>query len=236
MKKIASLLFLMLFTANVSAHQSSEQDHIKVVGVGEIEKEPDQAILNISIEARKPNLIAAKKSADEKYSAVLAIIKKTGIANKAIKGTRINAQSEYEWRNNARIYKGELVSRSLSITVDDLDIVSQLMQDIVEGGVSRIDGLQTGFKDPKFLQELALAAAADDARHKAGFLAKRLGRDLGKAYSITEQNINAARSVRKGVEMAMPRASAARMAAPAPQEMFGSQKVQATVNVSFGLL
>ena len=237
MKTIVSLLFLMLFTANVSAHQPVEQDHVKVVGVGEVEKEPDQATLNISIEAKEPDLVTAKKVADEKYSAVLEVIKKAGIADKNIKATRISAHPEYEWRNNARIYKGERVSRSLAVTIDDLDIVSQLMQDIVEGGVSRIDGMQTGFKDPKALQELALAAAADDARHKAEFLAKRLGRDLGDAYSISEHNVNAARNVNRPMAMSADMAVSSRaMAAPPPQEMFGSQKVKATVNVSFGLL
>ena len=110
------------------------------------------------------------------------------------------------------------------------------MQDIVEGGVSRIDGLQTGFKDPKSLQELALGAAADDARSKAEFLAKRLGRDLGDAYSITEQNVNAARPVHRGMAMEMSSSAPRTAMAPPPQEMFGSQKVRATVNVSFGLL
>jgi len=237
MKSLASLLFLVLLTVNVYAHEPIEQDHVKVVGVGEVEKEPDQATLNISIEAKEPDLITAKKVADDKYRKVLEVIKKAGIADKHIKATRINAQPEYEWRNNSRIYKGERVSRSLAVTIEDLDLVSKLMQDVIEGGVSRIDGMQTGFKDPKALQELALAAAADDAKHKAEFLAKRLGRNLGDAYSITEHNVNAARPVHRGMAMSADMAVSARAAAPPPpDEMFGSQKVRATVNVSFGLL
>lgn len=236
MKKLISLLFLMLFATGIAAHEPAEQDHVKVVGVGEIEKEPDQATLNITIEAKEPNLITAKKVADDKYRLVLEVIQKAGIADKDIKATRISAQPIYEWQNNTRVYKGELVSRSLAVTIDDLDSVSQLMQSVVEGGVSRIDGLQTGFKDPKALQELALAAAADDARHKAEFLAKRLNRNLGAAYSITENNVNAARPVHRAMAMDSGMAASSRMAAPPPQEMFGSQKVRATVNVSFGLL
>jgi len=236
MKALASLLFMILLTANLSAHELVEQDHVKVVGVGEVEKEPDQATLNISIEAKEPDLITAKKVADDKYRTVLAVINKAGIADKDIKATRINAQPEYEWRNNTRIYKGERVSRSLAVTINDLDLVSQLMQGIIEGGVSRIDGMQTGFKDPKALQELALAAAADDAKHKAEFLAKRLGRNLGDAYSITEHNVNAARPVHRGMAMSADMAGTARAMTPPPDEKFGSQKVRATVNVSFGLL
>ena len=235
MKYVANLLFLMMLTSNVFAHQAVEQDHVKVVGIGVVDQEPDQATLNITIESKEPNLLAAKKVADEKYTSVLKVIEASGISEKDIKATRIEANSVYEWKNNARIYKGERVSRSLAITINDLDKVSPLMQSIVESGVSSINGLQTGFKDLKALQNLALGAAADDARTKAEFLAKRLGRDLGDAYSITENNRGAGQPVFHEMASRMG-ANVAAMSAPAPREMFGSQKVEATVSVSFNLL
>lgn len=235
MKYVKSLLFFLLLTTCVSAHQAVEQDHVKVVGIGVVEEEPDQATLNITIEAKEPSLVTAKKVADDKYRSVMKVIEAAGIPEKDIKATRIEANPVYEWKNNARIYKGERVSRSLAITINDLDKVSSLMQSIVESGVSRINGLQTGFKDLKALQNLALGAAADDARNKAEFLAKRLGRDLGDAYSITENNRGAGQPAFRGMANAMMDGAAA-MSAPAPREMFGSQKVEASVNVSFSLL
>ena len=235
-KTMSGLLLSVFLLSPVAAHTAPEQDHIKVVGVGSIEEEPDQATLNITIEAKKPNLLAAKQEADNKYRSVIKVIKDLGIDDKDIKATRINANSEYEWRNNSRIYKGEVVSRSLAVTINDLEIVSPLMQKIVEGGVSKIDSFTTGFKDPKALQRLAIAAAADDAKSKAAFLAKRMGRELGAAYSITEQNLGAARPAFRGMVRGMAMEASPSMAASAPQEMFGSQKIEATVNVSFGLL
>jgi len=203
------------------------------VGVGEVDQEPDQATLNVSVNAKQPTLVEAKKLADQRYSKVLQVLKKAGIDDKFIKATRINAQPEYEWRNSKRIYKGERVSRSLAITINDLDKVSPLMQALVENEVSTIDGINTGFKDPKALQEKALGAAADDARNKAKFLAERLGRNLGSAYNIVEHNMNAPQMVMQ--ERAMMSKSMAADHAP-PPEMFGTQKVRATVNVSFNLL
>ena len=225
---------LLLVSAGACAHEDGrEQDHISVVGVGEVEQEPDQAILNIGINARQPSLQAAKKLADDRYRKVLSVINKAGIDKKSVKATRITAQPEYEWRSNKRIYKGELVSRSLRITINDLDKVSPLMQALVENEVSTIDGMSTGFKDRKGLQRKALAAAADEAKSKARFLAERLGRDLGSAYLITEHNNNAPQMVRQ--ERAMMAKSSLASEAP-PPEMFGTQKIQATVNVSFNLL
>ena len=131
------------------------------------------------------------------------------------------------------MYRGERVSRSLSITINDLELVSPLMQAVIENGASTIDGIEAGFQDRAALLEQALAAAADDARRKAKFLAERLGRDLGAAFLIQEANSHAPARAR-GPEMAMA-TSMARDAAP-PPEMFGTQAIRARVNVSFNLL
>ncbi|MEM7358031.1 MAG: SIMPL domain-containing protein [Pseudomonadota bacterium] len=234
MQQILLIALALMLPMTACAHElTPDQDHISVIGVGEVEQEPDQATLNISINARQPTLVAAKKEADQRYSSVLEVIKKAGIDKKQVRATRINAQPEYEWRSNKRVYKGEVVSRSLRVTINDLDKVSPLMQALVENGVSTIDGMDTGFKDPKALQQKALAAAADDAKAKAKFLAERLDRNLGAAYKITEHNNNAPQMVMQDSPV-MARSMAAE-AAP-PPEMFGTQKVRATVNVSFNLL
>ena len=228
------LIWLVAFSVTACAHEPApEQDHISVVGVGEIEQEPDQAIVNVSINAKQPNLPEAKKLADDKYRRVLAVLNKLAIDEKHIKATRVSAQPEYEWSNNKQIYQGERVSRSLSITVNDLEKVSPLMQALVENGVSTIDAINTGFQDPKALQEKALAAAADDAKTKAKFLAERLGRSLGSAYLISENN-NRQQPVGRPQYSMMAKSVSADQAPP--PEMFGTQKVSATVNVSFNLL
>ena len=228
------LMVLMTLSSSACAHElPAQQDNISVVGVGKVEAEPDQAILNVSISAQKPDLSSAKKLADQRYAAVLKVIKDAKISDNMVTATRITAQPQYEYRSNQQVYKGELVSRSLSIKILDLDKVSPLMQALVENGVSTIDGINTGFQDQKALLQQALAAAADDARDKAKFLAERLGRSLGSAYLISEHNSDAPQNVRR--ERTMASASIA-SDQPPPPEMFGTQTIQASVNVSFNLL
>lgn len=235
MKQLAltiSTSLLLLFGTIACSHESNnQQDHVSVVGVGMIEHEPDQVILNVSIKTLQPSLAAAKDLADKYYRSVLAVIEAANIDKKYIKVTRINAQPEYVWTNNKQVYKGERVSRSLSIIINDLDKVSSLMQALVKNGVSTIDGMTAGFQDSKGLQLQALEAAADDAATKAKFLAERLGRNLGDAYSITEHNNDSPQIFRGERMMMKPSIQEA-----APAEMFGTQKITATVNVSFNLL
>lgn len=232
---LLALLFIgALFGSTASAHDMvQEQDHISVVGVGEVELEPDQATMNISITAKEATLPEAKKVADERYKSVLSVILDAGIDKKHVKATRISAQPQYEWQHNKQVYKGELVSRSLSIVINDLDLVSPLMQALVENGVSTIDGVSTGFQNSKLLQTQALKAAAEDAKSKAKFLAEQLGRKLGAAYLITEHNADAPEMVNRDRGMM---ASAMKSNDLPPPEMFGTQKVRAQINVSFNLL
>lgn len=236
--RIISGLFMSLFlglilSAAACAHEATnQQDHIAVVGVGEVEATPDQAILTVRVSAQEPNLPAAKQLADKRYSKVLAVLAKAKIDERHIKATQIIAQPQYEWRNSKQVYRGELVSRTLQIIINDLEKVSPLMQSLVENEVSTIDGMTTGFQDREAMMQKALAAAADNAKSKASFLAKRLGRDLGSAFLITEYN-ESAPTMARAPEMAR---SSAMMADAAPPEMFGLQQVRARVNVSFNLL
>lgn len=234
MRYFTTLVFFYLFSLSILAHDAGpQQDHIAVVGVGEVEQEPDLATLSITVEAREPDLLSAKKVADERYRKVLAVIEKAGIKDEAVTATQIIAQPEYEWRDSKRIFKGERVSRTLSIEIDELDKISPLMQSLVENEVSTINGLTTGFKDRTVLINLALAAAADNAKSKAEFLANRLGRSLGEAFLITEFN-DTAPQVMQAESMMQSRALASD-AAP-PPERFGKQSLRVQINVSFALL
>jgi len=234
MKRSVLMLLLSLFWMTAYAHDAvSEQNQISVVGIGEVEQAPDQAILNVSVNALQPTLPEAKKLADQRYRNVLNVIDRVGISAKFVKATRINAQPQYEWQTNKRVYKGERVSRSLSIIVNDLDKLSPLMQALVENEVSTIDGMSTGFRDRTALQQKALGKAADDAKNKARFLAERLGRNLGEATIIREHNIDTPPVFRQPLQ-SLSKSSAA--VETAPPEMFGTEKVKAMVNVSFNLL
>ena len=226
--------FSLMLTGLMACAQDNSQpaDHVSVVGQGEVEHEPDQAIISIGVNALQANLPAAKKLADQRYRQVLKVLADMNINEKQIKATRISAQPQYEWSSAKRIYKGELVARSLNVTINDLDKVAPLMQALVENEVSTIDGITAGFQDKSALQQQALGLAADEAKAKAKFLAERLGRSLGSAYLIIEQNVGAEQPMR--MERAM--LSKSMSAEAPPPEMFGTQKITAQVSVSFYLL
>lgn len=218
-------------SANVAySHDTTPVDQVQVIGTGEVDVEPDQVTLAVSVYAVASNQVGAKQAADDAYQSVLDEALRQGVDKTQVKVTQLRMNPEYVWESNKREYRGERVSRELSITVTDLTSLSTLLQNLVVDGVSEINSMQAGLQDASALQQQALAEAVGDARQKASFLAEQLGRTLGPVMQIVEQNAEAPMFVRQ--EMAMSRSMQAN--AP-PAEMLGTQTVKAHVNLTFRL-
>jgi len=234
MKHLLVWIILSICASPAFAHQEQHKlrDSVSVIGLGEIESEPDQAILSVSVTAVDQTLSQAKQVADESYRSVLKVIKAAGIPDKQVKVVHLSMQPQYEWETNKQILKGQRVSRSLNITVNNLDKVAPLMQALVDNRVSTVDALSTGFQDRSALINQALGLATIDAKNKAKFLAEQLDRNLGKAIEIIENTNNTPIIRQHNVQL---QSSATFSKAAPPDEMFGTQKIQTNINVRFEL-
>ena len=230
MKRVFILLFSILISAGCYAEPDSKVlgDTISVSGYGEVHAEPDQAVLSVSVMALNKDPEKAKLEADTKYKAVLAATKKHKIERLDIRSSSVTVRPEYRWKNNSQILLGTRISRSITITVKKIDHVAQLLQDLIEGEISTVNSVQTGFQDRKSLERKALSAAIEDAKEKAEFLAAQFGKKLGSAYTISESSSHTApRQYRS--EAAFSSVKQASL----PEEHFGTQSVKATINVVF---
>lgn len=228
---MALLILLLAACANADQHpiDSHAKDTISVVGLGEVSAEPDQVIVAVTVASTNIDVNKAKAEADRKYSLVLAAAKNQGVARTDIKLSSINMQPEYNWRNNTQVLIGTRVSRSLSVTLNDIDRVAPLLQELIEGEVSTIDSVQTGFQNREEMARKALTAAIVDAKEKAGFLAKQFDKKLGSAYTISEHSQQ--QPVFHAFNESMMQSKSASVSLP--QEHFGTQKVTARVSVVF---
>jgi len=233
------LLLIAVVSSNSRAHQEHKNnlnlDQVSVLGIGEVEAEPDQAILGVSIRVLKPTLLEAKQDADEQYRQVLTVIEKAGIPKTQYKVSSLNSYPQYDWSGNKKRYKGQEITRTLSITVNDLDKLSPLLQALVENGISNINNISSGFQDKSALQRQALAKAIDDASSKAEFIAKKLNRDIGGVLNVSENNVQSPTFQKRSYQIEEFATNASSRSVAAPQEAFGTQKVTAKINASFKL-
>jgi uncharacterized protein YggE len=230
---IAGVLLLGGPSQMLLAQSDTTEDRIRVTGEGFIDAVPDLAMLRASISAIAPAIEEAKRDVDRRYEAGVEALTTAGVPEEDIEGATVRVQKEYEWSDNKRLYKGEKMTRFLNVKVRDTSIYGEVLQALVDAGISSVDQTTMGFSDENSLRQKALGIAADNAKSNAAFLATRLGRTLGKVVRITDQS-----GPMPGPVAAQPRmmmAEAAQDGGAPPREMFGTRRVNANIVVEFEL-
>lgn len=187
MKRII-LLLLLLSALPVLAQNENNNRYIEVKGSAEMEIEPDEIIVDITIEEYWKEEFEKKKDfEDYKNKVPLAQIedelikdlRKAGIDKKDIV---VKNLGNY-WR-----YRGKefLFSKQLEVDVTDLSKINKLMQLADAKGIKsmRIAELKHSGMD-KFKKEVKIQAL-QDAQEKAKYLLESIGSELGEVQTITE--------------------------------------------------
>ena len=233
--RIFIFVLIILFTQFGYSADSVNLDTVTVQGQGFVDVEPDIVDVSFHLYASKKTLPEAKKAVDELYAQALTVIKQFDIQKKDIKLTFINSRPDYEWVNRKRIYKGHKVSRSLKITVRNIDSYPELLEALVNVGISEINRVSARISDNDQFKRLALKKAVAAANDKAKFLANEFGRQLDKVLVINETGVHIPRPI---FQHRAKRETATLSSAGAdnpPAANFGTQRISASVNAIFAL-
>ena len=235
-RAIYLLLIVLLVMPNMAALASETVSHdsITVSATGHVDAEPDIVDLQFELFAIAPTLKQAKQQVDETYQNTLTAIKQFNIADQDIQLTRINSRAEYDWQKQQRVFKGQRVSRNLRLTIRQLAIYPEVLESLVNVGISEVTNINTRFSNRAQLEQAALANAVQRAKDKATFLATQFDRRLGQVEQISEGSAPVFRhhSLRQRSES---RSVLAQADAVLPTAMFGTQKIMATVSVIYRL-
>ncbi|GFE78290.1 SIMPL domain-containing protein [Steroidobacter agaridevorans] len=160
---------------------------ISVSGQGEIQAEPDRALVTLGVEARKPKMEDARNEVSKTVDAVLKLTRDLKIDQKYVRTTRVNVQPEYNWDNNAkeRNLIGYFVSRQIEIELRDLDKLGQLMEKSFDLGVNSVGDPRLDSTKRRDLEREALAKAVADAKLNAEAVAKAANARLGAPRTIS---------------------------------------------------
>nr|WP_324259710.1 SIMPL domain-containing protein [Cellvibrio fontiphilus] len=177
-----------LFCANVGATPLPQQPHVYVEGAAELEIEPDVMVFTLSIQTVDLDLAKAKADVDARSRLLIDTIKKLGIKTNDIATTALNIRPEYDYKENQRVLTGNHVSRQVDINLRDLKKYPEMMKALVDAKISETINTQLTLSDKKTAEEKVQTAAINDAKARAGRLAKAQGREVGDAWSISEFN------------------------------------------------
>ncbi|HEY4368451.1 MAG TPA: SIMPL domain-containing protein [Steroidobacteraceae bacterium] len=184
---IAGLLCALILSTAASAADSEHPRIVTVSGQGEIQAEPDQALVTVGVESRKPKLEDARAEVTKGVDAILKLTRDLKIDPKYVRATRINVQPEYNWENNAkeRNLIGYFVSRQIEVDLRDLEKLGQLLERATDLGANQLGDPRLDSSKRRDLERQALGKAVEDARLNAEAVAKAAGARLGPARTIS---------------------------------------------------
>ncbi|MBU0493278.1 MAG: SIMPL domain-containing protein [Chloroflexi bacterium] len=170
--------------------------NITVVGMGKVMVVPDVVRIQVGVETISTTVAAATAENDKVMAAVLAALKKEGVADKDIQTAYYSIYPEYQQDKGSVSSEpsvpqiaGYRVSNSLTITIrdtQDMKQVSAVLEAVVGAGANNVGGISLAVDDTQAVEDAARKLAVADAKRRATDLAELTGVTLGPVMQVSE--------------------------------------------------
>ncbi len=233
--RTAVVSIVLCLTAIISQGQEACRNPkiVKTTGTAELKVTPDQAVVQLGVERQSAIAKSAKAAVASTSRKILAALKELNIEDKDIQTEYLYLQPMIDYRKGLRI-TNFTAEQSLSVTVRDISMLDAVMDAVISAGANHVEGVEYQSSDLRKYKGQARDAAAKAAREKAEALARALGNQIGRTYSIEEvQQAEGYNGVLGGVAAnKFTEDERSRAPSTAPGEL----TVKASVVVSFDLL
>lgn len=168
------------------------QRTISVSGSGTASARPDEVVLQLGVETTAETAREAVSENSKQMAAVIAALRDAGIPDENTQTQTVRLRARYETvrtefgQTDQRELAGYTATNIVEARTTDLDAVGQLLDEAVEAGANRIEGLRFELSDTIALLEQAREAAWEDAEQKAEQLASLAGVELAEVMTIDE--------------------------------------------------
>ncbi|MSS72378.1 MAG: DUF541 domain-containing protein [Candidatus Latescibacteria bacterium] len=165
---------------------------ITVAGEGRVSVRPDVARANVGVVVTAPKVKDAVGKSRTLMVAVLAALRKVGVAEKDILTTNYSIYHEQpppkeEGTKGSAGGKGRYnVTNMVQVTIRDIEKMDAVLDAVTEAGVNQVWGITFEVDNPDSAATKAREAAVVQARAKAEALARAGGVRLGPVLSISE--------------------------------------------------
>lgn len=146
---------------------------------------PDRARIQISVQSRAATAAAAATENARKQSAVIAAIRKQGVADEQISTSNFSVQPEQRYEpNKDPIIIGYVVTNTVVVEVRKISSVGPILDAALSNGANLISGLNFFASNTEAARRTAIASAVAAARADAEVAAKAAGGSLGPLLEL----------------------------------------------------
>lgn len=160
---------------------------ISVAGSGKVTVIPDMATIRLGVVVERKTAKDAREAAAAAMTKVVDAVRRLGIADKDIATANVSLNPVYDYPTNAAAkIRGYQLNNTITITVRDLDKLSDVLDNGVTAGANSVDGISFDVADRAAAEANAREAAVKDAKAKADTLANGLGVRITGVASVSE--------------------------------------------------
>lgn len=243
------IIFLFLLTICVTclSQDKDRQPTILVSGTAEIQVQPDEVMITLTVTKRNKDLQMAKKEADLSLRKIVDTTRRFDIRPENVRTDYISVDMKYQSIRDpknrifdedgdeigTRVFLGYDVSTTIRIKLTDISKFDDFFSDILKTGVSEVDGVS--FETSKLREhkdktrEMAMKAAFE----KATAMARAINQTIGKAILIIEGTSPSSGLALQNVSANSFTGGAVSGSDPVATYSPGSIKISAQVTVTF---
>ena len=209
---------------------SSTPTTLTVAAEGRVTRAPDIAEVSGGVVTSASTAAAAMAENTVRMNAVVAAVKKAGIADRDIQTTGLNLQPQYRYADNQPpVLTGYQVTNTVSLRLRKLVEAGRLLDTLVGVGANQIGGPNFSVDAADEALDEARVAAVKMARTRAQLYAQAAGLRIKRIVSISENG-----AIEPGPRPMMVMARAVRMEA-APMVAPGEVALGVNVTMVFEL-
>lgn len=180
-------------TGSGTTTTSSTDRTISVSGVGQIQVQPDEAILSLGVQTQATEAAAAISQNNQQMTAVVSALKTAGVASTDIRTLTLSLTPQYQQpqpnssgQTGTPAIVGYVATNVVQVTTKDPANLGALIDAATKAGANQINGIEFDLSNPTAALDQARQAAWQDAQHRATQLAQLAGVQLGNVMTITE--------------------------------------------------
>src|SRR3546814_355038 len=239
MRTSVPIMSILAAIAPLSAAQAqATPDHLQISGTrldvsaeGEVRRAPDIAMVSAGVMTQAATASAAMKENASRMTAVIAALRKAGVAEKDMQTSSVNLQPQYRYQENQPPQLvGYQASNMVQVRFRKIEDSGRIIDALVAQGANQINGPSLSVDQADAALDEARTAALAKARQRAELYAKAAGLRVKRIISISEGG-----AVSPPMPYPVARMSMAKAEMADTPMMPGETEMSVTVNVSFEL-
>lgn len=186
---VAGALTLSSGSASAGQAAPSEQS-ITVSANGEVEAQPDQAVVRVAVTAAGENSTAVRDEIAAQSESMRTALEEYGLDEDAVRTAHYDISQERDRTPEGTEYGQYRGQHMFEVTVNDTDAAGEVLDVAVNNGADRVMGVSFTLSEEKreTLYQDALAKAMGNAETRASTLADAGGLSVTETHSVVSTN------------------------------------------------